>query len=85
MSNPPKGHNVVDTKQLREFCERVESLIEDRKEVNSGIKQVLEEAEHVGYDKKTIKEVIKFRAMDAEDRKEQQELTDMYLSALGLL
>lgn len=82
---PGAGHNALSPKQLKEFCERIETLIEDRKAVNEDIKQVLEEADHEGFDKKTIKEVIKIRAMDPEERAERKELLDMYLQALGLL
>ena len=79
------GHNSLSPSDLRKFCERVEALIEDRKVINADIKQVLEEAEHNGFDKKTVKEMVKIRAMDAEERDEQFALRDAYLSALGLI
>lgn len=82
---PGKGHNVIDTKQLREFCEKIESLLEDRKEINASINVIKEEAEHMGYDKKMLAEMVKVRAMDQQERQERQELRDMYLQALGLL
>lgn len=80
-----QGHNSLSPSDLRKFCERVEKLIEDRKAINADIKQVLEEADHNGFDKKQIKEMVKVRAMDAEERDEQFALRDAYLSALGLL
>lgn len=83
--SPGKGHNVIDTKQLREFVERFESLQEDKKEILESQKVVLGDAEHQGFDKKMIRKMVKIRAMDKEDRDEERELTDMYLSALGLL
>jgi uncharacterized protein (UPF0335 family) len=79
------GSNALSPKKLSEFCERIESLMEDRKVINEDIKVVLEEAEHLGYDKKTIKKVVKFRGMDKVERDEERALTDMYLEALGLL
>lgn len=79
------GHNSLSPTDLKKFCEKIEKLIEDRKDVNADIKQVLEEADHSGFDKKMVKEMIKIRAMDAEDRQETFELRDAYLSALGLL
>ena len=86
MSEPASaGHNSLSAEKLKEFCERIENLIEDRKAVNADIKQVLEEAEHNGYSKKVLKDVIKIRAMDPEDRTEQLDLRDMYLSALGII
>lgn len=80
-----QGHNSLSPSDLRKFCERIEKCIEDRKVVNADIKQILEEADHNGFDKKTIKEMVKLRAMDAEDRDEQLALRDAYLKALGLM
>ncbi len=79
------GHNSLSPKDLKEYCTRIESLIEDRKAINADIKQVLEEADMNGFHKKTLQQMIKFRAMDPDDRREQFELRDAYLAALGLL
>lgn len=80
-----EGHNSLNPSDLRSYCEKIEALVEDRKAVNADIKQILDNAEANGFDKKTIKEIIKIRAMDAEDRQEAFDLRDAYLSALGLL
>ena len=79
------GHNSLHPEDLKSYCERIEKLIEDRKLISGDIKQVLDEADMNGFDKRTIKDVIKIRAMDPDDRREQAELRDLYLSALGLL
>lgn len=85
IEEPGQGHNSLSAKDLQKYIERVEACIEQRKDINADIKQILEEADHNGYDKKTIKDVVKIRAMDPDDRKEREELRDAYLSALGLL
>lgn len=79
------GHNSLSPSDLKKICECIEKLIEDRKAINADIKQVLEAAEENGFDKKTIKDMVKIRAMDSTDRAEQFELRDAYLQALGLL
>jgi uncharacterized protein (UPF0335 family) len=79
------GHNSLSPDDLKRYCERIEALIEDRKAINADIKQVLEEADMNGFHKKTLNAVIKIRAMDPDERREQDELRDAYLSALGLL
>lgn len=79
------GHNSLSPSDLRSYCERVEALMEQRKAINADIAQVLEEADMNGFHKKTIKEVIKIRAQDPEERRQQDEIRDAYLSALGLL
>lgn len=80
-----EGHNSLSPSQLKKYIERIEVLIEDRKGVNAEIQQVYAEADINGYDKKQIKEMVKIRAMDDDDRQEQFELRDAYLAALGLL
>jgi uncharacterized protein (UPF0335 family) len=79
------GHNSLNPEDLIKYCERIETCIEERKDINASIKQILEEADHNGFDKKTIRYVIKVRAMNLEDRQSQFDLQDAYLSALGLL
>lgn len=79
------GHNSLKVSELTNFIDRIEALIEERKETNAGIKQVYEEAEHNGYNKVVIKDCIRIRNMDPEEREERLALTDMYLKALGLL
>ena len=82
---PGKGHNSVAADQGRLFIGRVERLAEGRTGINAAIRDVLAEAKATGYDTKTIRAVIKIRAMDKAAREEQEALLDTYLSALGLL
>jgi uncharacterized protein (UPF0335 family) len=86
MTPPPSNHNseVIAGKKLKSYIDRIEKLIEDRKAVSEDIKEVKQEAKGNGFDLKTINEVIKLRALDAEKRREQEELRDLYLSALGM-
>lgn len=79
------GHNSLSPAELKNICERVESLIEERKATNEEIKTIMTEAESKGFDKKTVKEMIKIRSMDADDFKEREDLRDLYLAALGLV
>lgn len=80
-----QGHNSLSPTDLKKYCEQVEALIEQRKDINADIKSVLEHAENDGFDKKTVKLMVKYREMDAEERQEQFDLRDAYLQALGLL
>jgi uncharacterized protein (UPF0335 family) len=82
---PGAGHNSLSPSQLLSYVEKIEKLVEDRKAVNEDIKTVLEDADNSGYDRKTIREVVKLRAMDPDERQERQELLDIYLRALGML
>lgn len=80
-----QGHNSLSHVELRNYCERIEALAAQKKELSDEIASVLEEADINGFHKKTIREVIKIRAMDPDKRREQDDLRDAYLVALGLL
>jgi uncharacterized protein (UPF0335 family) len=42
------------------------------------------EAKSVGFDTKTIRKVIRLRKMDKEKRQEEEELLELYKSAIGM-
>ncbi|MCT4575582.1 MAG: DUF2312 domain-containing protein [Alphaproteobacteria bacterium] len=71
--------------RLRSYIERVERLEENKKEIAEDIKEVFKEAKSEGFDTKIMKQVIKLRKMDAEDRIMQEELLDIYKHALGMI
>jgi len=75
----PRGKEI-----LRSFIERVERLTEQKKSLTEDINQVFAEAKGTGFDTKVMKKVIALRAMDPDDRKEQEYILDTYLSALGM-
>lgn len=70
--------------QLGSFVERIENLETEKKDLGDDIKAVYAEAKGAGFDPKIIKSIIKLRAMDANERKEQRSLIDLYADALGL-
>ncbi len=70
--------------RLRLLIERIERLAEEKKGIADDIKDVFAEAKAVGYDPKIMREVIKLRAMEPDDRKERDALIDTYRIALGL-
>jgi uncharacterized protein (UPF0335 family) len=37
----------------------------------------------MGYDTKVLRQVIRFRKQDAQEREEQEQVRDLYLHALG--
>lgn len=64
---------------------RIEKLTEEKKVVQDDIAEVYREARTKGLDVKTIREMVKLRKLNADEREEQQYLRDVYLRALGLL
>jgi uncharacterized protein (UPF0335 family) len=77
------GHNVTDDR-LRLLIERVERLEEEKKGIADDIKDVFLEAKAVGYDTKIMKQVIRLRKMQDDDRREMETILDLYKSALGM-
>lgn len=70
--------------RLRLLVERVERLEEEKKGIADDIKDVFAEVKAVGYDAKIVKQVIKLRAMNPDDRAEMETILDLYKAALGL-
>lgn len=77
------GHNVTDDR-LRLLIERIERLEEEKKAISDDIKDVFTEAKAVGYDAKIMKQIIRLRKMQPDDRREMETILDLYKSALGM-
>ncbi len=78
---PQDGGIAVD--RLRSFIERIERLEEDKAAIAADIRDVFAEAKGEGFDVKILRQVLKLRRMEANDRREQQELVELYMSVLG--
>lgn len=71
--------------QLMAFIERIERLLEEKAGVSDDIKEVKAEAKGNGFDVAIINKIIKIRAMDPNQRMEQEALLELYMSALGMV
>ena len=71
--------------QLRSIIERVERLMEEKKNLSLDINEVLGEAKGNGYNVKVIKQLIKLRALDPSEVQELDSLLDLYKHALGMV
>jgi uncharacterized protein (UPF0335 family) len=69
--------------KLKQVVSKIERLEEEKKEVGGQIKDVYSEAKAMGYDTKALRQVIRFRKTDRQEREEQQAILDTYLLALG--
>ena len=70
--------------QLRQYIERIERLEEEKRALMADIRDVYSEAKHSGFDPKTMRQIIKLRAMDSDLLAEQDSLMTTYREALGL-
>lgn len=87
-----KGHNYdtafyggLSPEQLRTVVERLERLDSEKKNISEDIKEVFAEAKGTGFDVKTIRQILKLRKIETNEREEQEYLLGTYCRALGML
>lgn len=70
--------------QLRSYIERIERLEEEKAALSADIREVYAEAKGNGFEPKTMRQIVRLRKMDKEDRDEQETLLEVYKAALGM-
>lgn len=75
---------AVSDDQLRLFLERVERLEEEKKGISDDIRDVYSEAKSQGYDAKIMRQVVRLRKMETNDRQEMETILELYKAAVGL-
>ncbi|CAA0086897.1 Uncharacterised protein [Starkeya nomas] len=71
--------------QLKSFIERVERLEEEKATIAEDIKGVFAEAKGTGFDVTALREILRIRKQDADQRAEHEAIVDLYLQALGMV
>lgn len=74
----------VSGAKLKNFIERIERLTEEKDGLATDIREVFSEAKSFGFDTKAMRQILKIRAQDTDQRREQEELVELYKSALGV-
>ena len=72
----------VAADRLRSLIERIERLEEEKKELQSDIRDIFAEAKSAGFDVKAMRTILKLRKMNAADRDEQEVVVETYRKAL---
>jgi uncharacterized protein (UPF0335 family) len=75
--------NPQTAQQLKSIVERIERLEEEKKALAEDIKEVYSEAKGNGFDTKIIRKVVQIRKQETAERVEQEQLIDLYLTAVG--
>jgi uncharacterized protein (UPF0335 family) len=73
------------TDRLKTLIERIERLEEEKAALAEDVRDVFAEAKSAGFDVKVIRQIIRLRKIDSNDRAEQEELLDLYKAALGMI
>ena len=76
------GPGDIAGDQLRALVERIEHVEEEISELAESKRELYAEAKGNGFDVKILREVIRLRKQDQQERDEQVSLLDAYLHAI---
>ena len=76
---------TITADELRQFIERYEQLDAEKRDVAENQKELMAEAKGRGYDTKILRKVVALRKRNAEDIAEEEAVTELYKSALGMI
>jgi len=68
--------------RLKSIVERIERLEEEKLALVADIREVYSEAKGAGFDVKVMRQLIRLRKMDSEDRSQMEAVLDVYERAL---
>ena len=71
--------------ELRRFIDRIERLEGEKAALSDDIKDVFTELKGRGYDAKAVRQILKLRKIDPNERTEQEAIVETYMTALGML
>ena len=74
----------VSGQRLKSYLDRIERLEEEKSGIADDIKDIYADAKGTGFDVKTMRKLVRLRKMDAEKRREESELLELYKSAVGM-
>lgn len=69
---------------LQAYIERIERMEDEKKAIAEDIRSIYGEAKGTGFDTKVMRQIVRLRKQDKNERLEQEALLDLYLTALGL-
>ncbi|MFT6580986.1 MAG: DUF2312 domain-containing protein [Alphaproteobacteria bacterium] len=70
--------------QLKSYIERIERLEGEKAALLEDIKEVYSEAKGNGFDVKIMRQIVRLRKLDTDDRSEMEAILETYKAALGM-
>ena len=67
----------VAADQLRQIVERIERLEEDKQAIADDVKDVYAEAKANGFDTKVLRQIVRLRKQEPNERAEQEAVLDL--------
>ncbi|MCA3563696.1 MAG: DUF2312 domain-containing protein [Methylocystis sp.] len=83
MNDAANDMNPQTAQQLKSIVERIERLEEEKRALSEDIKEVYAEAKGNGFDARILRKVVAIRKQETAERVEQEQLIDLYLTAVG--
>lgn len=77
------AEGTVSGQRLKSYLERIERLTEEQKSLAEDIKDIYSESKSAGFEPKIIRKLVSLRKTSPEKRREEQELLELYASAIG--
>ena len=74
----------VSTDRLRSFVDRIERLEEEKMTLAADIREVYSEAKGAGFDVRVMRQLIRLRKLDKNDRTQMEEILSVYERALDM-
>jgi uncharacterized protein (UPF0335 family) len=74
----------VAAEELKQFIERIERLEEEKKALADDIKDVFAELKGRGFDTKAVRQIVRIRRQDHNERLEMEAILELYMNALGM-
>ena len=74
----------VSTDRLRSFVDRIERLEEEKMALAADIREVYSEAKGAGFDVRGMRQLIRLRKLDKDDRTQMEEILSVYERALDM-
>jgi uncharacterized protein (UPF0335 family) len=78
------SNSDISGNRLKSFIERVERLEEEKRALAEDIRDVYSEAKGTGFEPKIMRKIVSLRKANLEKRREEQELLELYMSAIGM-
>jgi len=71
--------------RIKSFIERIERLEQEKAALSEDVKEVYADLKGVGFDAVAIRKIVSLRKLDAEKRREADELLDLYKTSIGMV
>lgn len=87
LHDEPRGQfdGVINQEALGRYVDRIEALHVERDELTADIKAVYDEAKSAGFVTAVLRQIVRERRMEPDERHDHYALLDSYRRALGML